>query len=49
VLTQLPANSLQGDAAFLEILERMGARVEQHDDAVDVTARQVDRDRRRHV
>ncbi len=37
VLTQLPANSLQGDAAFLEILERMGVRVEQHDDAVDVT------------
>jgi len=37
VLTQLPANSLQGDAAFIEILEQMGARVAQHDDAVEVT------------
>ncbi len=36
-MTRLPANSLQGDAAFLEILEQMGARVAQHDDAVEVT------------
>ncbi|NMC04759.1 MAG: 3-phosphoshikimate 1-carboxyvinyltransferase, partial [Candidatus Lokiarchaeota archaeon] len=37
VLEKLPANSLQGDAAFLEIMERMGARVVQHDDTVEVT------------
>ncbi|MBN2153078.1 MAG: 3-phosphoshikimate 1-carboxyvinyltransferase, partial [Candidatus Lokiarchaeota archaeon] len=37
VLTRLPADSLQGDAAFLEIIGRMGARVEQRDNAVDVT------------
>ncbi len=36
-LTMLPANSLQGDAAFLDILEQMGARVEQNNDTIDVT------------
>jgi 3-phosphoshikimate 1-carboxyvinyltransferase len=36
-MTQLPANPLQGDAAFLGIIEQMGARVEQHDDTVEVT------------
>ena len=37
VLTRLPANSLQGDAVFLEILERMGATVDQNEETVDVT------------
>ncbi|MEX2682794.1 MAG: 3-phosphoshikimate 1-carboxyvinyltransferase [Candidatus Sigynarchaeota archaeon] len=37
VLTRLPADSLQGDAAFIDILGQMGARVVQHDDAVEVT------------